>query len=131
MIEISPGEAIPYDAYYTSKNVEKHLYAQAKSRAKKAGLEFTIELSDIVIPVCCPYLGVELTRTYGKGRLQTNALLDRIDSKKGYIKGNVQVISLLANQMKTNATLEQVIAFSFGAIQHHEELASRLIGNVS
>jgi hypothetical protein len=34
--------------------------------------------------------------------------LDRIDNAKGYVKGNVCVISKKANTMKNNATPEEV-----------------------
>lgn len=34
--------------------------------------------------------------------------LDRIDSSKGYVKGNVRVISARANMLKNNATVEEL-----------------------
>lgn len=95
---------------------EKYLLYSSKSRAKRAGIEWNLSLEDIVIPVYCPYLGVALTRIVGSGRdssrIDTNPSLDRIDPTKGYVPGNVQVISLLANRMKQNATTEQLITFA-------------------
>jgi hypothetical protein len=34
--------------------------------------------------------------------------LDRIDSTKGYIKENIQVISFKANRLKNNATVDEL-----------------------
>ena len=34
--------------------------------------------------------------------------IDRIDSSKGYVKGNVRVISKRANTLKNNATIEEL-----------------------
>jgi len=36
--------------------------------------------------------------------------VDRIDPTKGYIKGNVEVISWRANHLKNNATVEELEA---------------------
>ena len=37
--------------------------------------------------------------------------IDRIDSNKGYIKGNVRIISLRANMMKNDANLQELEEF--------------------
>lgn len=83
-----------------------------KRSARKRGLECNLEISDIVIPTHCPLLGCELTHTVGHSYCPTHASVDRIDSAKGYIKDNVQVISLKANTMKSNATKEELLEFS-------------------
>lgn len=40
---------------------------------------------------------------------ETAPSLDRIDSSKGYISGNVKVISKRANAIKNDATLEELL----------------------
>ena len=70
----------------------------------------TITIEDIHIPDKCPYLQQPFDFT-GKGSPWTPTL-DRIDSTKGYIKGNIQVLSWKANAMKSNATKEELILFA-------------------
>lgn len=93
---------------------ERSMFYRSRQRARKEGLEFTITIEDIIIPDYCPYLGCELTNIQGKGRIWTNASLDRIDSSKGYIPSNIQVISMRANLMKGNATRVQLLNFAEG-----------------
>lgn len=92
---------------WKTENPEQYLWAKAKNRAKTSGLEFNIEVSDIVIPEFCPVLGLKLEK--GEGRQQDNSpTLDRIDSSKGYVKGNIEVISWRANSLKKDATPEEL-----------------------
>lgn len=89
---------------------ERYLWTLARNRAKKNNLEFSIDINDIVIPEVCPVFGFELKRNE-KSIQQNSATLDRIDNSKGYVKGNIQVISYLANTMKNQATDNQLIMF--------------------
>lgn len=59
------------------------------------------------IPIILP----SNAKTWGKGKKPDNASLDRIDSKLGYIKGNVQFIALSINLAKTDFSQEDFIAF--------------------
>lgn len=95
---------------WCTNNRENYMYKQAKSRAKRKGIDFTIEISDIIIPENCPILGIKLIMGT-KDDYQSSPSLDRVDTTKGYIKGNVQVISSLANTMKNCATKEQLLLF--------------------
>lgn len=77
------------------------LVATARYRAKKLGYEFNISRHDLFIPKKCPILGIPIK--YQKGSRRDNSLsLDRVDPTKGYVKGNVRVISWLANRTKRN-----------------------------
>lgn len=91
-------------ARYHRENQERVILCRAKSNAKKKGIEFSLEIEDIQIPEYCPLLGVKLTPT-GMGKRPTSASIDRIDSARGYVKGNVR---MLANQIKTNADPMQI-----------------------
>lgn len=54
----------------------------------------------------CALTGWELTMILGNGNIPTNASIDRIDSNKEYIEGNVQFVCRAANVFKSNATKE-------------------------
>lgn len=98
---------------------EEKLFNRAKSNAKHRNMDFNLELSDIVIPKLCPYLNIELLTEHVDSTHQHYATNDRIDSNLGYVKGNVQTISKLANTMKTNATEEQLITFATNILKIH------------
>jgi hypothetical protein len=60
----------------------------------------------------CPYLGIELTlNTYGKIKKDpiTSASIDRIDSSKGYVNGNIQWISRSVNLMKNDMSENELL----------------------
>ena len=79
----------------------------AKHRAKKKGLPFTITIEDIVIPDKCPLLGIELVSTNDK-RDPRNPSLDQVVAGNGYTPDNIQVISSRANWLKGDATLTEL-----------------------
>lgn len=91
--------------YTTDKR--KVLYNSAKKRAKDKNLEFSITLDDIILPINCPILNIELKFNEGKA-MDNSYSIDRIDSNKGYIKGNIQIISFKANTIKSNASLNEI-----------------------
>lgn len=124
--EISKQKRKLYEKEYATKypycsfDPVDRLYWAAKRRAKVKNLEFNIEKSDIKIPTLCPYLGLELVPHSPRGTSRSNTLsLDRIDPTKGYIKGNVEVISHIANTMKTNATVRQLQNFALEILNRH------------
>ncbi len=92
------------------KNIKTAILARAKLRAKKHNFEFNITIKDIVIPNECPILKIPF-QIGTKGNYLFTPSLDRIDNTKGYIKGNVKIISMLANSMKNTADKELLLRF--------------------
>jgi len=94
-----------YCKKYKKKNIEQTMLSAAKARSKEFGLQFNIDISDIVVPDLCPVLGMKLST---EGSKQNSPSLDRIFPEYGYTKGNVRVISWRANWIKNNATPEEI-----------------------
>lgn len=88
-------------------SIEKKMYDNAKTRAKKSGVPFTILETDIQIPDKCPVLGIPLFK--GNGLVGENSpTLDKLIPSMGYIPGNVTVISFKANTAKSNLNLDEL-----------------------
>lgn len=89
-------------------------FQQAKTRARRKGMEFDLVMSEIEIPDVCPVLGIPLL--FGPIDPTTcqppdgTPSFDRIDNTKGYTKDNVRIISLLANKLKSSMTKETIEA---------------------
>jgi hypothetical protein len=86
------------------------LLRAARARAKKFNLDIDLDVDDIVIPNICPILGIPLVINNTVQR-DNSPSLDRLDNSRGYVKGNVWVVSQLGNQMKSSANEEQLIEF--------------------
>ena len=91
----------------TRSNPKIDLLRWARYRAEKKGREFNLTLEDIQLPEYCPVLGIKLEKSDSKNSYGSYSV-DRIDSSKGYVKGNIQVISHRANSLKGNATVEEL-----------------------
>jgi len=92
---------------YREKNPLSVMLTTAKCRAKLKGLEFSIDISDLIMPDKCPIFSIPLFK--GKNNCCNNSpSLDRKDNSKGYIKGNVYIISNKANKFKRNFSIEEV-----------------------
>lgn len=87
------------------------ILVRSKARAKQLGLDFNIEQCDLIFPEYCPILNIKLEYSIKIPNNIYAASLDRIDNSKGYIKGNIMIISVLANTMKSNASIEQLKLF--------------------
>jgi hypothetical protein len=86
---------------------EAYLFNVAKQRSRRKGMEFSITVKDLKMPEFCPLLGVKLD-SYSDS-VDLHPSIDRIDSSKGYVKGNVWIISHRANRIKSDATCEELI----------------------
>lgn len=92
------------------------LYNGAKARARRDSVNFdlTQDYIESIWPKDnkCPALGILLEISMSsKGHnapKENSPSLDRLVPSKGYVRGNVCIISLKANQIKNNATAEEI-----------------------
>lgn len=91
-------------------NIIHAMWKRAKDRAIKYNYDFNITEDDIIIPKVCPLLNIPIF-CGDKDNYENSPSLDRIDNNKGYIKGNVWVISKKANSMKNSATFNELNTF--------------------
>jgi hypothetical protein len=81
---------------------------QIKHRAHKLNLPYDLDVESLELPETCPILGIKLQFNFG-GADDNSYSMDRVDNTKGYTKANIQVISLKANKLKNNGTLDELI----------------------
>lgn len=100
---------ITQDAYHRGKLLV--MLSHARTRSSNCNLPFDLDIEHLcsIYPSdgICPALGIALS--WFGGRTEGSPSLDRIKPNNGYIKGNVAIISDLANRIKSNATTDQVI----------------------
>jgi hypothetical protein len=88
------------------KNRVHYLWKEARDRALRRGVEFTITESDIPpMGDFCPLLGHPFS--FDGSDHQNSPSLDRIDPKRGYVPGNVWVVGWRANTIKSGGTAEE------------------------
>lgn len=92
------------------KNLDKWpslIVGSLRRRALRRGIECTITTKDIVVPAVCPVLGIQLVVGV-RTRSNSSPSVDRFDNSKGYVPGNIRVISNRANLLKSDATVAEL-----------------------
>lgn len=83
--------------------------AVIKNKCLNSDLPCDIEVDDLSpFPLTCPVLGIDIDYfKKGKGGSNNSPSIDRMDPEKGYVKGNVRIISQKANRLKQDASVEE------------------------
>lgn len=116
-----------HEEVYTSESdrIKGYMLRNTRFMAKRRGIPCSLHYSDFEIPKYCPILGIPLTyMSESDGNSPSHATIDRIDNSKGYEKGNVIVISRLANAMKNSANFDLILKFCDNMpklIRHYKE----------
>jgi len=90
------------------------------NRNKVNGIMVNVNPEDIVIVDRCPYFNTKLIYKKNPKSLfdKYHISVDRIDNSKGYVKGNVMIVSRLANAMKSSSTINELRTFCTNVIKN-------------
>ena len=124
----SPSMVINEYIDYANVNAKQmFLYRKILSKRRsyrniKGGIIINLNPEDIPIPDYCPYLNTKLSyKTDKLNKLSKFSVsIDRIDNSKGYVKGNIMVISRLANTIKNEASIDELKVFSLNIIKRYK-----------
>lgn len=99
---------------WMEENPYYYVLNNARKRAKEQKVPYSLSmdwLRSVEIPDVCPYLGIPIIK--GENKASKNSpSLDKIKPHLGYVPGNVEFISMEANRMKGDFTLEQIEMFA-------------------
>ena len=94
----------------------------ANDRARRKGVVCNLKLNDVYEILLksdkCPILNVEMTWHDGSNYDPYSRTLDRINPELGYVQGNIWIISMRANQIKSDASLHELITAMANIINH-------------
>jgi hypothetical protein len=74
--------------------------------AKRRGVPFDLVAADITVPDYCPITGTRFVGPDISGNWDDAPTLDRVNNRRGYVRGNVRVISRRGNRMKSDLSAE-------------------------
>lgn len=92
---------------------KKRMVRSARQRAARTGIPCTITSEDFEIPEYCPVLGIPLRHARGsKGPSPNSPTLDKMIPSRGYVPGNVIVVSNRANRAKSDLSPDELRALA-------------------
>ena len=97
-------------------------FSQRRTQAKVDRIEFTISMNDLSYPVMCPLLGIPIHyhSSYSRDNWPS---IDRIDNSKGYIPGNVWIISSRANRIKSDSNPGELMQIALNLRKKIKEIS--------
>ena len=97
----------------------------ARDRAIKNNIPFNLTY-DYIVKLwndqhgICALSGLTMTYTLQEGRIPTNVSIDKIDRTKGYIQGNIQLVCMACNQIKSDLTDLEMYNFCKKIVEQYE-----------
>ena len=105
------GPPKPTRKLFKPVTVQEKWIARSKGNKKgKYRRELSVDYYKTLLVTHCPLLEIELSYDLYDNNVtpENYATLDKIDPKKGYVVGNVQIVSYRANTLKNSATLDEL-----------------------
>ena len=136
------NELCPTSEYARWKRVER-LVGDCSSRTREGRVKLINDSSSVlmqhlreiypVLPVVCPiYEDIDLiysSMSLTDARRNNAISIDRIDASKGYVVGNVQIISHQANRQKSDATLSDILKLAANGFGPDKKNNNKVIKN--
>jgi|ERR1700719_3251206 len=103
-------------------NPKRFILYSSRNSSRIRGLENTLTIDDIPnIPKRCPvFPWIQIEHRVGEDIRDGSPSLDRVDNTIGYVKGNVRIISYRANQLKSDATDQELAALGNDATKRNK-----------
>lgn len=117
LLEKEKAKQLGRDTWHHANDLSRVMslkYSRKKQNVKSSKWDWDINFTDIQWNLTCPILGMALDY-FTEQRAENSPSFDRIDCTKGYVKGNVQIISWRANRLKNDGTAEE-----------HEKIAAHM-----
>lgn len=100
-------------------------FLSARDRAVRQNIPFNLELQYIIDlwnfqNGICALSGLPMTFELKQGRVSTNVSIDKIDRTFGYIKGNIQLVCMACNQIKSDLTEIEMYNFCKNIVKNYE-----------
>lgn len=97
----------------------------ARDRSKRHTVDFSLSLEELENlwqeqNGTCALSGIKMTYELQNGRTPTNVSIDRIDQSKGYTAGNIQLVCMACNQIKSDLSEEEMYHFCKKIVEHYE-----------
>jgi hypothetical protein len=98
-----------YPSDFKAREPKERLLTAAKKRAAKLGVPFRLTADDVAIPELCPALGFALYAIDRPGGGSNTPVLVAADPERGFVPGNVAVVSAVAARLLSEATPDQML----------------------
>lgn len=91
-----------------------------KKRYKQISVDYVMSIYDAQGGKCA-LSGRTMTFERGKGHISTNISIDRIDSNRGYEKGNIQLVCYIVNILKARFSQDELISLCQDIVEFQEK----------